>query len=297
MTVGGDGGSSGSSFGALAPHWPLTDDATAALVSLSLSEDIGPGDATSNALFTDDDKLTAVMRTREAITLAGLPFVASVFWGMDDEAELKFLATDGDHLPANTSILAIKGRAAPLLTAERTALNMVQHLSGIATLTAQYVATVEGTGVEVLDTRKTTPGLRLLEKYAVKMGGGTNHRLGLYDAIMIKDNHIAAAGSIADAVKRARTVDGLTVQVECDTLDQVQEALKAEADSLLLDNMNLDDLRAAVKLVDSRVPTEASGGVRLDTIRAIAETGIDRISVGRLTQSAPAVDIGLDFGT
>jgi nicotinate-nucleotide pyrophosphorylase (carboxylating) len=189
----------------------------------------------------------------------------------------------------------IEAPARALLTAERPTLNILQHLSGIATLTRQYVDMIDGTSATLLDTRKTTPGLRMLEKYAVTMGGGKNHRIGLFDAVLIKDNHIALAGGVTQAVQAARAGTDLQIEVECDTLVQVQEALDAGADMLLLDNMGPDMLREAIALVGGRIPLEASGGINLNTIRPIAETGVDYISVGRITQSAPAMDIGMDF--
>ena len=205
------------------------------------------------------------------------------------------LAADGDHVPAGTDLMRIEGSARAMLTAERSALNTVQHLSGIATLTRQYVDAIAGTGATLLDTRKTIPGLRRLEKYATRVGGAQNHRMGLWDAAMIKDNHVAVAGGITAAVQRAVAAEIERIIVEVDSLDQIAPALDGGATHLLLDNMGPDTLRQAVAMIGGRVPTEASGGVRLDTIRAIAETGVTYISVGRLTQSAPAADIGLDF--
>ena len=284
-----------SSFEAMASQWPLDDEATAALVSLCLAEDVGPGDATNLALFNDSDFLTADLVAREDMVVAGLPFVTACFWALDPTCDIKLFASDGDRVTVGEPILSIIGKASALLTAERTALNMIQHLAGISTLTATYVDALQGTNTLLLDTRKTTPGLRHLEKYAVRLGGGTNHRMGLYDAIMLKDNHIAAAGSLSHAIKTVRAETSLPIQVECDTIDQVKEALKAGADSLLLDNMSLEELTTAVKLVDRKIPTEASGGVRLEKLAAIAATGVERISVGRITQSAPAIDIGMDY--
>jgi nicotinate-nucleotide pyrophosphorylase (carboxylating) len=202
---------------------------------------------------------------------------------------------DGARVPAGTVLMRIEGFARALLTAERSALNTVQHLTGIATMTRGYVDAIAGTGATLLDTRKTIPGLRRLEKYATRMGGATNHRMGLWDAAMIKDNHVAVAGDVGEAVRRAKAHGIAAIIVEVDRIDQIEPALAAGATHLLLDNMGPDVLRAAVALVDGRVPTEASGGVRLDTIRAIADSGVSYVSVGRLTQSAPAADIGLDF--
>ena len=275
--------------------WPLSKEATAALVALALDEDVGSGDVTANSTISADLTWQATMVAREPMVLAGLPFAASVFWAVSSDCEIDLHAMDGDHLDKGAKILTVKGPARAILTAERTALNMLQHLSGIASLTARYVAAMNNPAVKLLDTRKTIAGLRLLAKYATAMGGATNHRIGLYDAIMIKDNHIAAAGSIGAAVSSARAHSKLAVQVECDTLEQVQEALDAGANSLLLDNMPPETLEAAVAVVAGKIPLEASGGVHLDTIGRIAQTGVDAISVGRLTQSAPAVDIGLDY--
>ena len=205
------------------------------------------------------------------------------------------LVEDGQQVPAGTDLMRLKGNARAMLTAERSALNTVQHLSGIATMTQQYVDAISGTGCILLDTRKTIPGLRVLEKYATRMGGATNHRMGLWDAAMIKDNHVAVAGGVAEAVARARNAGVERIILEVDSIAQIEPGLAAGASHLLLDNMDANTLRAAVALIAGRVPTEASGGVTLETIRAKAETGVTYISVGRLTQSAPAADIGLDF--
>jgi nicotinate-nucleotide pyrophosphorylase (carboxylating) len=217
------------------------------------------------------------------------------FRALDPQAEIAILVGEGESVPTGTDLMCLSGKARALLTAERSALNTVQHLSGIATLTRTYVDAIAGTGCTLLDTRKTIPGLRLLEKYATRTGGATNHRMGLWDAAMIKDNHIAVARSIGQAVGAARAAGIARIIVEVDSVDQIEPALTAGATHLLLDNMPPPLLREAVALVAGRVPTEASGGVRLDTIRAIAETGVTYVSVGRLTQSAPAADIGLDF--
>jgi nicotinate-nucleotide pyrophosphorylase (carboxylating) len=209
--------------------------------------------------------------------------------------DIEILVEDGQQVPAGTDLMRLKGNARAMLTAERSALNTVQHLSGIATMTQQYVDAISGTGCILLDTRKTIPGLRVLEKYATRMGGATNHRMGLWDAAMIKDNHVAVAGGVAEAVARARNAGVERIILEVDSIAQIEPGLAAGASHLLLDNMDADTLRAAVALIAGRVPTEASGGVTLETIRAKAETGVTYISVGRLTQSAPAADIGLDF--
>lgn len=267
-----------------------------AFVSATLAEDLGGGrDVTSEAVIPADARFEGVMATRDAIAVAGLPIAAAFFRRLDPDASVDLLASDGDRVAAGTPVMRLAGRARALLTAERSALNTVQHLSGIATLTAAYVDRIRGTGAILLDTRKTIPGLRLLEKYATRMGGAQNHRMGLWDAAMIKDNHVAVAGSVEEAVRRARDAGVADIIVEVDRVEQIEPALAAGATRLLLDNMPPQILRGAVTLVGGRVPTEASGGVTLDTIRAIAETGVTYVSVGRLTQSAPAADIGLDF--
>jgi nicotinate-nucleotide pyrophosphorylase (carboxylating) len=227
--------------------------------------------------------------------VAGLEIAEAFFRTLDPEAEINKLVRDGDSVAAGSDLMRIKGKARALLTAERSALNTVQHLSGIATLTRQYVDAIAGTGTVLLDTRKTIPGLRLLEKYATRMGGAQNHRMGLWDAAMIKDNHVAVAGSVEEAVRRAAAAGIDRIIVEVDRIEQIEPAIGAGATHLLLDNMDAHTLRGAVRLVAGRVPTEASGGVTLGTIRSKAETGVTYISVGRLTQSAPAADIGLDF--
>ncbi len=275
--------------------FPLTNDEINALLKQAFDEDVKDGDITSLSVIDKDATLKAQMTAREEMILAGLPLAIAAFNYLDPNCKLEAHANDGDHLSKGDVVLTIEGAARAMLTAERTALNFVQHLSGIATLTNVYVNAIEGTNATLLDTRKTLPGYRHLAKYATRMGGAKNHRMGLYDAVMIKDNHIAMNGSITDAVKRANAHGHSDVEVECDTLDQVKEALAAGASRLLLDNMGPDMLRQAIALNDRGIPLEASGGVTLKTIRAIAETGVDYISVGRITQSAPAIDIGLDF--
>jgi len=268
----------------------------AAFVAATLAEDMGDaGDITAQAVIPADARFTGVMDSREAIVVAGLPIAEAFFRALDPDVSIERLVADGDRVAPGSDVLRLSGNARALLTAERSALNTVQHLSGIATLTRIYVDAIAGTGVTLLDTRKTIPGLRRLEKYATRMGGATNHRLGLWDAAMIKDNHVAVAGGVAAAVSRAVAAGIARIIVEVDSLDQIAPALDSGATHLLLDNMDPPTLRRAVAEVAGRVPTEASGGVRLDTIRAIAETGVTYISVGRLTQSAPAVDLGLDF--
>ena len=267
-------------------------------ITSALAEDLGDkGDITSAAVIPADAVFTGVMDSRDAVTVAGLPLAEAFFRVLDPDVEIEMLVRDGDSVPAGTDLMRLTGKARAMLTAERSALNTVQHLTGIATMTRQYVDRIAGTGATLLDTRKTIPGLRVLEKYATRMGGATNHRMGLWDAAMIKDNHVAVAGSVGEAVRRAVAAGIERIIVEVDRVDQIEPALAAGATHLLLDNMNPAVLRGAVTLVGGRVPTEASGGVRLDTIRAIAETGVTYISVGRLTQSAPAADIGLDFAS
>ena len=267
-----------------------------AFVRATLAEDLGDaGDITSAAVIPADAVFEGVMDSRDAITVAGLGLAEAFFRALDPQVEIERLVEDGQGVPAGTDLLRLRGRARAMLTAERSALNTVQHLSGIATLTRAYVDAIAGTGAILLDTRKTIPGLRVLEKYATRMGGAQNHRMGLWDAAMIKDNHVGVAGSIGEAVRRAVAAGIARIIVEVDRIDQIAPALDAGATHLLLDNMGPEMLREAVALVAGRVPTEASGGVRLDTIRAIAESGVTYVSVGRLTQSAPAADIGLDF--
>lgn len=271
----------------------------AAFVAATLAEDLGPGgrDITSEAVIPAAALFDGVMDSRDAVTVAGLPIAAAFFRALDPQVEIELLVRDGDRVAAGTDIMRMRGKAGAMLTAERSALNTVQHLTGIATMTRAYVDAILGTGAILLDTRKTIPGLRVLEKYATRMGGATNHRMGLWDAAMIKDNHVAVAGSVDAAVRRAVEAGIERIIVEVDRIDQIEPALEAGATHLLLDNMDPPTLRGAVTLVGGRVPTEASGGVRLDTIRAIAETGVTYVSVGRLTQSAPAADIGLDFAS
>jgi nicotinate-nucleotide pyrophosphorylase (carboxylating) len=265
-------------------------------VRATLAEDLGEGgDITSAAVIPAEARFTGVMDSRDAIVVAGLGIAEAFFRALDPDVKIELLVDDGQRMPAGTDLMRLEGSARAMLTAERSALNTVQHLSGIATMTRGYVDKIVGTGVTLLDTRKTIPGMRRLEKYATKMGGATNHRMGLWDAAMIKDNHVAVAGSVGEAVRRAKAAGIASIIVEVDRVDQIEPALAAGATHLLLDNMDAPTLRGAVTLVGGRVPTEASGGVRLDTIRALADTGVTYVSVGRLTQSAPAADIGLDF--
>ena len=279
----------------------LNTDEIRRAVQAALAEDIGPGDATTLATVPAEAQARAVMVAREPITVAGLAFAEAAFRELSPTVRFDQSARDGQSVTAGSNLLRISGPARALLTAERVALNFVQRLSGVATLTAQFVEAIRGTRAQILDTRKTTPGWRRFEKYAVACGGGRNHRFGLFDLILIKDNHLAALrdakpNAIAAAVLRARSAyPKLQVEVEADTLEQVQQAADTGADIILLDNMTTEQLRAAVSLVAGRAKTEASGGVNLHTVRAIAETGVDFISIGALTHSARAVDIGLDF--
>ena len=278
----------------LIPGFDLDD-----FVIRTLAEDLGEGgDVTSRATIPEDARFTAEMNCREPIIVAGIAIAEAFFRQLDPAVEVEILAADGDRVDAGMVLMRLTGQARAMLTAERSALNTLQHLSGVATLTRRYVDEIAGTEATLLDTRKTLPGLRALEKYATRMGGARNHRMRLDDGLLIKDNHVGVAGGVAEAVRRAKAADsGLPVQVEVDRIDQIEAALEAGAERLLLDNMPPSRLREAVALVGGRVPLEASGGVNLDTIRAIAETGVDYISVGRITQSAPAVDIGLDYRT
>ena len=276
--------------------WSLTGFDLDSFLAATLAEDLGEaGDITSAAVIPEGARFTGVMATREPIVAAGLPVAEAFFRRLDPEVAVERLAEDGDRVAAGGTLLRLQGRARAMLTAERSALNLVQHLSGIATLTGRYVDAIQGTGATLLDTRKTLPGLRRLEKYATRTGGAKNHRMGLWDAAMIKDNHVAVAGGIAPAVRRAVEAGIAEIIVEVDRLDQIEPAIGAGATHLLLDNMEPDVLRQAVALAKGRLPTEASGGVTLETIRAKAQTGVTYVSVGRITQSAPAADIGLDF--
>ena len=283
------------------PGFDLAGFDLAAFVRATLDEDLGLGlpgggrDVTAESVIPAEARFAGVMDSRDAIVVAGLPLAAAFFRALDPAMEIEIVAEEGAQVPAGSDLMRLAGNARALLTAERSALNTVQHLSGIATMTRQYVAAMGDTNCVLLDTRKTIPGLRHLEKYATRMGGAQNHRMGLWDAAMIKDNHVLVAGGVAEAVRRARDGGIERIICEVDRLDQIEPALAAGASHLLLDNMDPAMLREAVALVAGRVPTEASGGVRLDTIAAIAASGVDYVSVGRLTQSAPAADIGLDF--
>jgi nicotinate-nucleotide pyrophosphorylase (carboxylating) len=270
-------------------------------VRATLDEDLGVGlpggghDVTAESVVPADARFSGAMDSREAIVVAGLPIAAAFFHRLDSSMKIELLAEEGSEVSAGTDLMHLSGNARAMLTAERSALNVVQHLSGIATLTRNYLRAMGATRCVLLDTRKTLPGLRMLEKYATRMGGAQNYRLGLWDAAMIKDNHVLVAGGVGEAVRRAREAGIERVICEVDRLEQIAPALEAGANQLLLDNMSPTMLREAVSLVAGRAPTEASGGVTLETIGAIAATGVDYVSVGRLTQSAPAADIGLDF--
>ena len=266
----------------------------ARLVETALSEDLGYDDATSRATLPRSALCSAVLVNRAPGVICGLSIVEAVFKACPGDVATRQLVADGDAVEAGTALLALEGDAIAVLAGERTALNFLGHLSGIATLTRRYVDAVEGTDATVLDTRKTTPGLRHVEKYAVRCGGGTNHRLGLYDAILIKDNHLLLSGSLEAAVTRARAMSELEITVEVEDLGQLEQALRAGADRILLDNMGPALLREAVAAVDGRVPLEASGGISLSTVAEVAGTGVDYLSVGTLTHSAPALDVSLE---
>jgi nicotinate-nucleotide pyrophosphorylase (carboxylating) len=265
------------------------------IIDAAFAEDIGNGDLTSQAVIPAETRFSGVMSARDDMVCAGLAIAGRVFERYSDKITWKPRASDGDKVPAGTILADIEGPAVDLLTAERTAINILQHLSGIATLTRQYVDKIDDLDTILLDTRKTIPVYRHLAKYATRMGGATNHRMSLDDGVLIKDNHVAVSGGIAEAVHRAQADNLPDIEVECDTLDQVKEAVEAGADMILFDNMSPETMVAAVAIVNGRVPTEASGDVNLETIRAKAETGVTHISVGRLTHSAPAVNIGLDW--
>ncbi|WP_271078998.1 carboxylating nicotinate-nucleotide diphosphorylase [Aurantiacibacter sp. MUD61] len=271
----------------------------------TLAEDLGEGlpgggrDVTAESVIPADARFSGVMDSRDATTVAGLPVAVAFFRHLDPDMAIEVLVEEGAQVSPGTDLMRLSGNARAMLTAERSALNTVQHLSGIATMARQYVDAMRAGGdnqdCTLLDTRKTIPGLRHLEKYAVRQGGASNHRMGLWDAAMIKDNHILVAGNVGEAVRRARDAGVEHIICEVDRIDQIEPALAAGADHLLLDNMSPETLREAVELVAGRVKTEASGGINLDTIHAKASSGVDYVSVGRLTQSAPAADIGLDF--
>jgi nicotinate-nucleotide pyrophosphorylase (carboxylating) len=277
---------------------PLPPLLISSAVTAALAEDLGlTGDLTTNATVAADARATAVIASREPGVIAGVDFAEAAFHMLDAGCQIEIYKTDGERVSAGDAVLRIAGLARALLTAERVALNYMGRLSGIATLTRRFADAAGGTSARIVDTRKTTPGLRAFEKYAVRCGGGHNHRTGLFDAILIKDNHIVAAGGIDAAITRARAAAGhmVKIEVEVDTLEQLDEVLKHKVDAVLLDNMSPDELREAVTRVAGRCLTEASGGVTLDTVADIARTGVDMISVGALTHSARVLDLGLDF--
>ncbi|MCO5069165.1 MAG: carboxylating nicotinate-nucleotide diphosphorylase [Kiritimatiellae bacterium] len=273
------------------PDWAEVDR----IIENSLREDAPGGDVTTNVLFSPEEAGTGIFRSKSPGVLAGLKVAQRVFQKLDDRVHFSAMQEDGTHLAAHTVIAEVNCRTRALLTGERIALNLMQRMSGIATLTAQYVDAVKGLPVLILDTRKTAPGLRVLDKYAVRLGGGTNHRLTLSDLAMIKDNHIRLAGGVWAAVRRirAQAPAGFRIEVECANLDQVHEAIEAGADIIMLDNMPTSMMREAVHFINKRAQTEASGNIGLETVRAAAETGVDFISIGRLTHSAPALDISM----
>lgn len=280
------------------PGFPLDGPELARLVRAALDEDQAFNDISTLATVPSTRSVNSAVVAREDGVICGLPLAMEAFRQLDARVALHVGAEDGTRVARGAEVLRLSGQARGMLSAERVALNYMQRLSGIATLTARFVDLVRGTNAQVLDTRKTTPGWRRLEKYAVRMGGGVNHRLDLQAGVLIKDNHLAAVGGdIADAVKRARALaaPGTPIEVECDALDQVRAAIDAGADWVLLDNMSIDQLERAVALCRGKAVTEASGGVNLGSVRRIAETGVDRISIGALTHSAPALDIALDF--
>ena len=276
---------------------PLPDLLIAPVVRAALAEDLGrAGDVTAQACIAPDARLTAVFATRKAGVVSGLACARLALAELDPTATFEARMADGEAVAAGAHLARVEANARALLSAERPGLNLLGRLSGVATLTRAYVDAVAGTHARIVDTRKTTPGLRALEKYAVRCGGGVNHRFGLDDAILIKDNHVAACGSVGEAVRRARAAVGhmMKVEVEVDGLDQLDEALAEGPDTIMLDNFSLDDLREAVRRAGGRTILEASGGISLQTVRPVAETGVDVISVGALTHSAAVLDIGLD---
>ena len=277
----------------IAPNSPLIDK----IIDNALAEDLGPGDLTTETLIDQSAKGKARLVPREELVLAGIEIFGRVFSRLDPDIALEGNFRDGDVVPAGRDIGVVEGSLRAILSAERTALNFLQHLSGIATLTKRYVEKAGPSQVRVIDTRKTTPGLRILEKYAVRAGGGHNHRLGLFDGVLIKDNHIAAAGSISKAVEkiRANVPHTVKIQVEVDDLRGLEEAMRVGVDAVLLDNMSIDEMKEAVSVAGGRVLLEASGGITLETIKEVAQTGVDLISVGALTHSARSVDISLEI--
>ncbi|MCZ6684841.1 MAG: carboxylating nicotinate-nucleotide diphosphorylase [Candidatus Dadabacteria bacterium] len=265
------------------------------IIENTLEEDLGSGDVTTDAIFSVDDTCEALIIAKEEGIIAGIPIAERVFQKLDPEVTVAQKLKDGEHVNPGDEILVIKGSIHAVLSGERLSLNLLQRMSGIATATSKYVAAISGYRTRILDTRKTAPGLRVLDKYAVSIGGGCNHRFGLYDAVLIKDNHIDFAGNISNAVEivRSKYQSKFKVEVETSTLDEVREALKAGADIIMLDNMTVEMMKEAVRIINGKSITEASGGITLDTVRQIADTGVDFISVGATTHSSPALDIGL----
>jgi nicotinate-nucleotide pyrophosphorylase (carboxylating) len=287
-----------ASYAVGALRFPLTEASIVALVQEALDEDRAFEDVTTIAMVLPTRRARAQLVAREGGVIAGVPLALAAFHLLDQRIEIRVDTEDGGRVEPGSNVLFLSGHARGMLGAERTALNFLQHLSGIATLTRRFVDALRGTHVAIVDTRKTTPGWRRLEKYAVRCGGGVNHRADLASAVLIKDNHLAAVdGDVTVAIHRLRehAAKGMPVQVECETPEQVRAAVDAGAESVLLDNMSLDALRASVTIAKGRCITEASGGVRLESVRAIADTGVDRISVGALTHSASALDLALDF--
>jgi nicotinate-nucleotide pyrophosphorylase (carboxylating) len=273
----------------------VATDTLERIVLAALAEDVGQGDVTTEGTVPVDATGIAELLVKEPGVVCGLRAAEAAFRALDDELEFELLVSEGAALDRSGAVARLSGSDRAILTGERVALNFLGRLSGIATLTRRYVDAVAGTGTAILDTRKTTPGLRVLERHAVACGGGRNHRFGLDDGVLVKDNHLRVAGSIARAVEGLRATTTLPIEVECDTLDQVAEALDSDVDAILLDNMTLDDLRSAVALVGGRARLEASGGITLENIRAVAETGVDEISVGSLTHSARSLDVSLEL--
>jgi nicotinate-nucleotide pyrophosphorylase (carboxylating) len=273
----------------------IAADTLERLAYAALAEDVGEGDVTTDSIVDAEADGSAELLVKEPGVVCGLGIVEAVFRALDPDLVVEMLVEEGTLVESRTSVVRLSGSLRAILTGERTALNFLGRLSGIATLARRYVDEVDGTGVAILDTRKTTPGLRVLEKRAVAVGGGRNHRFALDDGVLIKDNHLRSAESIREAVERTRAATHLPIEVECDTLDQVSEALAAGADAILLDNMSVDELRSAVSLARGRARLEASGGATLENVRAIAETGVDEISVGALTHSARSLDVSLEL--
>ena len=275
----------------------ISSEHVKSLIRLALSEDIGRGDCTTELLIDEDLTATAKVLIKQSARVAGLPVLRSVFQDLDGSVQVLALAEEGQDVDAKTTVCELRGRARSILTGERTALNFLGRLSGIATMTREAVQRLEDTKTRLLDTRKTTPGWRTLEKYAVRVGGGVNHRFGLDDMVLIKDNHISLAGDVVTAISRARLGPGLSqkIEVEVDTLRQLQEALSTDVDLILLDNMDDDTMREAVRMTNGKVPLEASGNMTMERLRSVAMTGVDYVSMGALTHSAVSVDVGLDI--